>query len=321
MQYLGAQDVYGVRKFLTGCAEIISMLKYCSFFRKADMNMDDFENSTFPAFLNGPISDSLQCPFTMWSIFNVILVTIEWTLVLLCVPWALWFQMTQIRLTLENELFVFNLLCMDLVSIPIIITFCLNMYMWKSSIMNHFGWFLFLLYLHSHSLLQCCVSAERYLAVVYPVTFLKFKPVRYKGVCLCLVWLVTLALGSAHYYTEDSNVLLLNFLFVILSMTYCSLSILKVLKCHSPGDGKGKKESEGEGGKLIKKRAFIIVSILQAKVLVNYLPTILIMTFKDMFPQIFYECVVFFIAVNIGCLGNFIHSVLYLQRVVKFPFV
>ncbi len=57
--------------------------------------------------------------------------------------------------------------------------------------------FLFGFAMTGHPLFQCLICVERYLAVVHPVTFLKFKPLRYRVICsgffflagnFCLMW-------------------------------------------------------------------------------------------------------------------------------------
>ncbi len=41
-------------------------------------------------------------------------------------------------------------------------------------------------------LFQCLMCAERYLAVVHPVIFLKYKPLRYRVICSTAVWITGL---------------------------------------------------------------------------------------------------------------------------------
>ncbi len=42
-------------------------------------------------------------------------------------------------------------------------------------------------------LFQCLICVERYLAVVHPVIFLKYKPLRYKVICSVIVWVASLS--------------------------------------------------------------------------------------------------------------------------------
>ncbi len=42
------------------------------------------------------------------------------------------------------------------------------------------------------TLFVCLMCVERYLAVVHPVTFLKYKPLRYRVICCTVVWIMTL---------------------------------------------------------------------------------------------------------------------------------
>ncbi|CAL8404494.1 unnamed protein product [Boreogadus saida] len=37
-------------------------------------------------------------------------------------------------------------------------------------------------------LFQCCICLERYLAVVHPLTFIRFKPLRFRVFCSGLMW-------------------------------------------------------------------------------------------------------------------------------------
>ncbi|CAL8363619.1 unnamed protein product [Gadus morhua 'NCC'] len=38
-------------------------------------------------------------------------------------------------------------------------------------------------------LFQCSICVERYLAVVHPLTFIRFKPLRFRVVCSGLMWI------------------------------------------------------------------------------------------------------------------------------------
>ncbi len=50
--------------------------------------------------------------------------------------------------------------------------------------------FLFILTITGRPLFQCLMCVERYLAVVHPVIFLKYKPLRYRVICCTvLLWI------------------------------------------------------------------------------------------------------------------------------------
>ncbi|KAI4897880.1 hypothetical protein NFI96_029586 [Prochilodus magdalenae] len=53
----------------------------------------------------------------------------------------------------------------------------------------------------SRCVFPCCVCLERYLAVVHPVTFLRYKPLRYRVACSVMAWMCSLANGAACSYT------------------------------------------------------------------------------------------------------------------------
>ncbi len=53
-------------------------------------------------------------------------------------------------------------------------------------------------------LFQCLICVERYLAVVHPVTFLKYKPLRYRVICSTAVWITGLVPGALHCSSYDA---------------------------------------------------------------------------------------------------------------------
>ncbi len=85
-------------------------------------------------------------------------------------------------------------------------------------------------------LFQCLICVERYLAVVHPVTFLKYKPLRYRVICCTAAWIFSvgfylfsmfiLVLLSEMSYTWFYIVLFLLFLFIQL---FCLVAVLRAL--------------------------------------------------------------------------------------------
>ncbi len=121
---------------------------------------------------------------------------------------------------------------------------------------------------------QSSVCMERYLAVVHPVLYLRYKPLRYRMSFCSVIWLQTIlfAIIQMLFCTEKLASLAMyttSFFSVFIINSFCCLSVLRALKQPSPGEG------EREGSNLIKKRAFNIVLIFQLTTFVGYVPLVI----------------------------------------------
>ncbi len=169
-----------------------------------------------------------------------------------------------------------------------------------------------------HPLFQCLICVERYLAVVHPVTFLKYKPLRYRVICCTTAWIITL--GSCvscifvfftcppYIYTWYFSIQFLLFLFIQL---FCLVAVLRALKQSGPGEKKREKEEETH----VKRRAFHLILVTTISLVITYVPftitgLITLLTNKS-FPilwSISYICFV---------LADLVHPVHYLHRAGK----
>ena len=91
---------------------------------------------------------------------------------------------------------------------------------------------------------QSAVCIERYLAVVHPLHYLKFRCLRYRMSLCCVIWLETIQLHV--FQMLLCKVILFQthtvyFAFVFFTNCYCSISVLRALKQPSPGEGDRKK--------------------------------------------------------------------------------
>lgn len=140
--------------------------------------------------------------------------------------------------------------------------------------LKHIRSFFYGLLLFGRPLLQTTVCVERYLAVVHPVVFLKFKALRYKVLCSSVVWLIILVCSLA--FTIEGKRIALMFtiatLIIILVKLYCFLCALRVLREPQPGDGGRERERVSQA----KIRAFKIILLLLLNTLVQYGPLSLI---------------------------------------------
>ncbi len=92
-------------------------------------------------------------------------------------------------------------------------------------------WFSHLTTLTGRPLFQCLMCVECYLAVVHPVTFLKFRPFRYRMICCTVVWLITLGSCLCCLCTID-----LAYIYVwLLSLQYLLFFFIQMFcpaRCH-----------------------------------------------------------------------------------------
>ncbi len=100
-------------------------------------------------------------------------------------------------------------------------------------------------------LFQCLICVERYLAVVHPVTFLKYKPLRYRVICCTVVWIITLGSSIICMLTFLKFIfymcmwfLLLQFLLFLSIKLFCCLAVLRTLKQSGPGERGRQREEE-----------------------------------------------------------------------------
>ncbi|XP_077053562.1 chemokine XC receptor 1-like [Siphateles boraxobius] len=164
-------------------------------------------------------------------------------------------------------------------------------------------------------LFQCLMCVERYLAVVHPVTFLKFKPLRYKVICSTAVWNITL--GSCIFSMffspntiEQTWFFSTQFLLFLSIQLFCLVAVLRALKQSGHGDrGRERKENH------IKRRAFNVILINTVNMVIIYVPYtitgLFIIVTKQNIRALWCICVVCFL------LAGFVQPVLYLYHAEK----
>ncbi|XP_030207051.1 hydroxycarboxylic acid receptor 1-like [Gadus morhua] len=162
-------------------------------------------------------------------------------------------------------------------------------------------------------LFQCCIGVERYLAVIHPLTFIRFKPLRFRVVCSGLMWVaVTVILLSIGKVDEPEGIITISFFMTLSVIMFCCLSVLWSLKQPGPV------ETERTAGNIIKRRAFNIISLNLGNLLVTYLPTIVISSLKTILSlNIFFY--LFISAMCLTVLGGIAQPLLHLQKAGKLP--
>jgi len=170
-------------------------------------------------------------------------------------------------------------------------------------------------------LFQCLICVERYLAVVHPVTFLKYKPLRYKVICSAAVWIT--GLGSCVFcmFIVETNDLifiwfsLLQFLLFFSIQLFCLVAVLRALKQSGPGERRREKEEENH----MKRRAFYLILTSIMTLLIIFVPFI----FTGFFCILLQQNITLFILFSSYCfvLGSFLPAFHYLWRTGNLPFI
>lgn len=128
-----------------------------------------------------------------------------------------------------------------------------------------FFWRMFLftssVFLIARPLAQSFLCLEQYLAAIHPVTFIRYKPLRYRLTCGCVSWLIVFILSIINAMFDFSREAMIMmaalYLYSMLLMTFCCLSVLRALRRRGPGEG----QKDSHKGNMIKRRAFKIILI------------------------------------------------------------
>ncbi len=168
---------------------------------------------------------------------------------------------------LASEFFILNLSVVEIGFSVNCLTFVLSE--WFSFIVD-FKLFLIGLIITGRPLFQCLICVERYLAVVHPVTFLKYKPLRYRVICCTVAWSINLGSCLCSMFTILSHnivhlwFLSVQFLVVFCIQLFCLVAVLRALKWSGPGE-------RGEENHM-KRRAFHIILITTVTMVITYAP-------------------------------------------------
>jgi len=167
-------------------------------------------------------------------------------------------------------------------------------------------------------LFQCLMCVERYLAVVHPVTFLKYKPLRYRVICCTAAWIITLGscffcmfIVSSYHYNEFVLSFLIQFLLFLSIQLFFLVAVLRALKQSGPGERGREREVENH----MKRRAFYLILIITVSMVVIFFPFIVIgfLTIGTQLNTEHYRSGGLFCFI----VGGFVHPFLFLQRTGK----
>ncbi|CAL1600721.1 unnamed protein product [Knipowitschia caucasica] len=161
----------------------------------------------------------------------------------------------------------------------------------------------------SAPLFLMCICLDRYMAVVHPVIFSRVRDNRLRvGVCV-VVWGLVLGYGVAKSLVQTIQVQYELFSAIILLafciMLFSNISILCVLRRSVAG----KEEMHP-----VKKRAFRMVLIILAIIVVNYLPPVAILPFSARYSFADYRCRILLAVYLLMDLSSSIEPLVYITK-------
>ncbi len=267
-------------------------------------------NSSSYIFYNGTVEET---GFKITSIVDCI--TIIWGLPINF--YVIWLLVTGTGNGLAAELFSLNLavceifICME--TLLIFLSYKFNI-IWMAVT------FLDGLPTTGRPLFQCLMCVERYLAVVHPVTFLKYKPLRYRAICSVIVWVAALVscMVSIMTFLLSFTPLYLFFFciqfFPFLSFQlFCCLAVLRALKQSGPGE-------RGEENH-IKRRAFYLILITNVFMMIFYAPFIGLLVVNTLSAHFQAHTITKSISYVCFTMAGLVQPLLFLYRVGKLPFI
>lgn len=245
--------------------------------------------------------------FLMSETFNTVLglFTNIWVQVLILGDW---------RKQAVQEIFTINLGMLEIIYCFLSQVLMLNYIALKITSINKYIWFVYGFCFFGRSLFQCGMCVERYIAVVHPMFYFRHRFLKCKVIFLILGWLIT---AIFIWYSINNSVMTLiegMFIFVMSVDLFCSLSILMVLKRPSPGAGGGKKVKKMS---LKKKRACYTVMIIQATVILNYVPHFIVPTLKLYMTPYNFSCMYQPLGIACCLMGSFLQPLIFLHHAGK----
>ncbi|XP_056301824.1 mu-type opioid receptor-like [Danio aesculapii] len=225
--------------------------------------------------------------------------------------YVLWLVIIRSGSGASSEFFIFNLSVCEIIN-------SLNSFIYILSVflasLSKFETFLIGFTITGRPLFQCLICVERYLAVVHPVTFLKYKPLRYRVICCAVAWILTFGSCLCSLFTifPQTTVhvwyLTVQHKLVLCVQLFCLVAVLRALKQSGPGERK-KEENH------MKRRAFHLILITTVTSVILYAPfsiTALFTILSGKTVKVFWVT-----SLTLYVLASFVQPVLYVQRTGK----
>nr|XP_020441869.1 P2Y purinoceptor 1-like [Monopterus albus] len=153
-----------------------------------------------------------------------------------------------------------------------------------------------------------CICLDRYIAVVHPLLFTNIRDNRIRLGISVVVWCLVLAYGGTECilgYITVNEVFSCVILFAFAVMVLCNIAIIWVLR----RSVMGKEEMHP-----VKKKAFKMVLIILAIIVVNYLPSVALMPFASYYSFVTLHCQIGVSVFSMMDLSSSIEPLLYITK-------
>ncbi|GAA6225467.1 uncharacterized protein LOC121177396 [Lates japonicus] len=277
-------------------------------------------DSSLHAFLND-CSESRPSTFifTAFTIINILLLPLF--IFVLYVGYQRWRKPRFVSTTVTNhsDVFTYNVVFMEMVSV---LGCCLfssgSLAGIKSMILVALD--MFSITSPGQILFHLLTCVERYLAVVHPITYLGLRQsggVRIRNISVACVWLICFGwFGISKVLVASFNSIATSCLLVfsIISVSFCSLSVLCVLIRPGPGDMGGDRERVDQ----TKRRGFYNITAIMGALMLRFVG-ILVSVMMSSYVQTHTVCMVVFSGLWLTLPSSLVLPLLFLHRAGKLP--
>ncbi|KAM9391588.1 G-protein coupled receptor 183-like [Pholidichthys leucotaenia] len=192
----------------------------------------------------------------------------------------------------------------------------LNLYVWQSKGVWSALKFAYGVKDTSGPLFLSCICLDRFIAVLFPITFGQLKDFKYRlglsvlVLCLTFAYSAAKVVGGIHNFEKIFTIeILITFTWMVL----CNVSILWALK---RSNRVGKDEMNP-----MKKKAFKMVLSILCIIVFNYLPLVALFPFEDYYTPDVFRCYVQPTGFAFLNISSTIQPLVYLSRLEKVPFL
>ncbi|XP_063077045.1 lysophosphatidic acid receptor 6-like [Engraulis encrasicolus] len=240
----------------------------------------------------------------IWAVFSVLCGCVGFP----ASVWLLWVLVQRQRSGLTNDTYMLNLTVMDLIINVLTTPFLINYFVLRNDFLMSLGELLHCFSVIGRPLFMTCICVDCFMAVVYPITYMKMKRYRYRLLSCVAVWGITLCVGmiNAFIMRSFSPISAIVCLPLIPTIAICDFAILYTLRKPDPS---GRSEVHPQ-----KQSALQTITNSLVMTLVCYLPTMTVGPFLVFIPNDqFVYCVIGLLVYTAPLLGGIIMPLLQLH--------